>query len=202
MPPNVTCPACQHRFAGPEGAEAPSACPRCGAALTRTEVRPSAGDIRTTRPAAAALATTVCPACGKAVPELCLLCPHCEEPLAERHRVRRPGTEEGDSGPGLPPRVLWGMGFVGGMGVLISLLVSLVNLLAEGPGSKAGSLFFILLAIIAAALAVPVVLRRRSQAARAWMLFLGHSLAAGGCVITLGFAALLFAGVVCAALLR
>jgi hypothetical protein len=102
MSAEVTCPVCQHRVAGPEGAAVPSACPRCGAALTRSEVRPVQGDIQAGRPGQAALATTVCPACGKAVPEPCLLCPHCEEPLAERHRVRRPGPAEGPWGPPVP----------------------------------------------------------------------------------------------------
>jgi hypothetical protein len=80
--------------------------------------------------------------------------------------------------------------------------VSLGALYYEGPGSKAGSLFYILLALLAAALAGPLVLGRQSQAARSWLLFLGHALAAGGCVITAGFAVFLFAGVVCTVLLR
>ncbi len=94
------------------------------------------------------------------------------------------------------------MGGVGGLGVLICLLVSLGALLAEGVGSKAGSLFFVLLALVAAALAVPLVVGRRSEAGRAWALFLGHALAAFGCVITLCLAVFLFAGVVCVVLLR
>jgi len=203
MPPDVTCPACQHRIAGPEGAEAPSVCPRCGAALARTEVRPAGGNVQGTPSAPAALATTVCPACGKGVPELCLLCPHCEEPLAERHRVRRPGAGEEGPGPGLPPKVLWAMGLVGGAGALVCLTVPLVGFLSGNiPGIKGAALVLVLGTIIAAALAVPLVLGPRSQAARSWMRFLGHSLAAGGCVITAGFAVLLFAGVVCAVLLR
>jgi hypothetical protein len=165
-------------------------------------VRPAQGDIQATRPAPAALPTTVCPACGKRVPELCLLCPHCEEPLAERHRVRRPGTGEDEIGLSLPPKLLWPLGVVGGAAVLLSLLVSLVALFVDGPGAEAGSVFFVLSAVVAGALAVPLVLGRRSQAARSWMSFLGHTLAAGGCAITVGLAVFLFAGVVCAVLLR
>ena len=86
--------------------------------------------------------------------------------------------------------------------MLICLLVSLGALLVEGVGSKAGSLFFVLLTLVAAALAVPLVVGRRSAAGRSWMLFLGHTLAAFGCVMTLGFAVFLFAGVVCVVLLR
>jgi predicted amidophosphoribosyltransferase len=134
MSAEVTCPVCQHRFAGPDGAAGPFACPRCGAALPRTEVRPADGNIQTTPPAPAALATTVCPACGKTVPELCLLCPHCEEPLAERHRVRRKGPGETELGLSLPPKVVWSMRIVGGAGVLVCLLVPLGVMLSGGRG--------------------------------------------------------------------
>jgi hypothetical protein len=95
------------------------------------------------------------------------------------------------------------MGIVGGMGVLLCLLVPLGAMLSGWQNLRAGALTLLLVVtIITAALAVPVVVGPRSQAARSWMLFLGHVLAATGCVITLGFAALLFAGVVCAVLLR
>jgi hypothetical protein len=201
MSAEVTCPVCQHRFAGPDGAEGLCTCPRCGAALPRTEVWPAHRNVQGAPPAPAVLATTVCPACGKAVPEPCLLCPHCEEPLAERHRVRRAGTGEEGRGPGLPPHVLWSLGLVGFMGVLICLLVPLAAMLS-GEVRDGGLAFLVVVAIIAAALAFPLVVGPHSQAARSWMLFLGHTLAASGCVITLGFAVLLFAGVACAVLLR
>lgn len=54
--------------------------------------------------------------------------------------------------------------------------------------------------IITAALAVPLVVGHRSQAGRSWMLFLGHTLAAFGCLLALGFAALLFLVIACAVL--
>ncbi len=88
MPPDVTCPACRYHPPAPCGA----VCPRCGVALRRTEVRPAAGEGQKTP---APLPTVRCPACRRDVPELCLICPHCDEPLAERHRVRRTDDPQG-----------------------------------------------------------------------------------------------------------
>src|SRR5262249_15584063 len=134
MPPELTCPVCQHRFVGPEGAAVPSTCPRCGAALAPTEVRPADGNIQGTPPSPAALATTVCPSCGKIVLELCLLCPHCEEPLAERHRVRRPGPQGPgwDWPPSWPAYVLWPLRVVGLLAVLTCLLGAFAGMFAGG----------------------------------------------------------------------
>src|SRR5579859_1398115 len=144
MPPDVTCPACQHRVVVPNGAEGPAGCPRCGAALPRTEVRPAPGDIQTTRSAPAALATTECPACGKAVPELCLLCPHCEEPLAERHRIRGPGA--GKWRP-FPERCLRPLALVGAVTLLLSLAAALAPLTAGRQGAGPAAIGFFLLVL-------------------------------------------------------
>ena len=89
MPPEVTCPACQYR---PQAAGGP-VCPHCGGALPRAQVRPAFGEVQAAPPAP--LPTVRCPACGREVAELCLLCPHCDEPLAERHRVRRTDDPQG-----------------------------------------------------------------------------------------------------------
>jgi hypothetical protein len=166
-------------------------------------VRPAQGDVQATRPAPAALATAECPACGKSVPELCLLCPHCEEPLAERHHVRRPGAGEDDFWLRLRPKLLWAMWLVGSVGVLACMLLPLVAFLSRNvPGIAGGALVLVLVTIVVAALAVPLVLGPRSEEARSWMRFLGQALAAFGCAITLGFAVILFLAVVCAVLLR
>lgn len=198
MPPDLTCPVCQHLFPAPEGADAPSPCPRCGAALSRTEVRPAQGDIQATPPGPAALATTVCPACGKSVPELCLLCPHCEEPLAERHRVRRPGPE--GRGWAWPPYVVWPLRAVGIGGVLFCLLVPLVALLAGGPPAKDAAFVFLVVGVlVAAAVAYPWLAGRRSERARAWVQALGTLMAGLGCFILGMLAAVLYMVAVCAA---
>jgi hypothetical protein len=58
MPPDMTCPVCKHHFAGPEGAAAGFACPRCGATATRTEVRVAQHDIQARPSVLTALALT------------------------------------------------------------------------------------------------------------------------------------------------
>ena len=157
MPPEVTCPVCQQRTPGPNTPEGACACPRCGAALSRTEVRPPSGDIQTRRPVPAALPTLPCPSCGKAVPELCLLCPHCEGPVAERHRFRDDGAGEGRWGPQLLAPIVMLFVAVGATALLFLLFAGIVELATLG---RAGIASAALLGLLLLGIGVPLLGRR------------------------------------------
>jgi hypothetical protein len=190
----VTCPACHYRSpaSGP-------ACPRCGAPLPRTEVRPADGNILGAPPAPAALATTACPACGKAVPELCLLCPHCEGPLAERHRVA--AAEEG-GWKGRRPFRAWlvPLATVGAIAVLLTLLPAAAAIITWGAlEARVGALFLLLLLVLLIAFAAPLLPRADVRSAGGWERLLVGTLAKLGCLVSLVVAAGLALGTVSAA---
>jgi hypothetical protein len=189
MPPDVTCPACQHHFAGS------FTCPRCGAALPRTEVRPGDGNIQAAPPAPAALATTVCPACGKAVPELCLLCPHCEEPLAERHRVAAPG------GRPLFAKMQLPLAAVGAL-VIVMVMAGAVAALVSGGVVElvlGGLAFFVLVCVTLIVFAASHAARARTRTFESPGGLALEALAGLGCLFLTGVAAVLFMIAVCIA---
>jgi predicted RNA-binding Zn-ribbon protein involved in translation (DUF1610 family) len=74
MSREVGCPACRHSFA-PAGAGGVFPCPRCGwrVALSSTAIREEP-------PGEPAPATVPCPHCRRRIAEVCLFCPHCEQP--------------------------------------------------------------------------------------------------------------------------
>jgi hypothetical protein len=194
MAPEVTCPACQYR---PPAACGP-ACPRCGVALPRTEVRPAAGDVQ--KPPAP-LPTVRCPACGREVAELCLLCPHCDEPLAERHRVRR--TEDDPQGARRTRALVTLVAVAAGVAVTWSLVV-LAKALEQG-GATAGLAVELGVAILVAAVVVFGVFlptRFRSpyeEQATIGSTFLAETLGPLGCFALVVLSLLTFIFSLCAA---
>jgi hypothetical protein len=190
MPPEVTCPACQHRFPAACG----PVCPHCGAALARTEVRPASGDIQVTPRAPAALPTTVCPACGKEVVELCLICPYCEAPLAERHRVAAP---KDDGWKGRAPYRVWlvPLAIVGAIAVLLTLPLPVVAMIGGGAeGVKGGAVFLLLLFLLLLAFAVPILPHVDFRSGGGWERVLVGGLANIGCLVLMTVAVVLFVG--------
>jgi hypothetical protein len=201
MPPDITCPVCKHRFAGPEGTAAGFACPRCGATATRTEVRPAQYDIQARPSAPAALPTAVCPSCGKAVPGLCVLCPHCEEPLQDRYRTRRADVEGDADSNRRKRRNLILLTALAGVGALSSVAV-LTRIIAKSKGPiEAGIAQVLFVAILLTTWCVAgvyVPLRFRSlhrEGASAWFTVLIEVFGGISCVflVVLALAAFLMA---------
>jgi hypothetical protein len=172
MPPEVACPACQHRLPAACG----PACPRCGAALAGPGARPAAGDVPV---APGPLPTIRCPACGKAVLELCLTCPHCEGPLAEHHHTPAEGQEEGraPSEGRLFLAVLGGVALALGLGAVFEVLAR-----RGGFGFRAVVLLVLasLQAYLLAALCVAVKVAPRRDGR--WARLLVDGLAGLGCL--------------------
>jgi hypothetical protein len=188
MPRDVTCPLCQHRFAGPDNAGG-FACPRCGAALARTEVWPLHGTAQGA-PGPAVLVTTVCPSCGKAVPELCLLCPHCEGPLAERQRTPAEGPGAGQEERRAPSEGRLFLAILGGLGFITVLGLTFEALVRRGAAGLHGVVSFVMASLmayllIALCLAVKAAPRREGR----WALLLVDVLAGLGCLAVAAAAA-------------
>jgi hypothetical protein len=205
MPPEVTCPACGHRFEVPPGTETAFACPRCGAEFPRTAVRAAQRDIQSGPSAPAVLPTTVCPSCGKEVPGLCLLCPHCEEPLRERHRLR--GAGEGGWRVLRPFRPWWvlPLATIGAIAILLSGVAAADGGLAGGQGIAQGLFGFVVgVVILVVASAAAVLASPWPRSGRGSRGRFVAGLAVVGCVVVVGFAvafaALLFLGLVCSVL--
>jgi hypothetical protein len=195
MAPEVTCPACQYR---PPAACGP-VCPRCGAGLARTEVRPAAGDVQATRPAP--LPTVRCPACGRDVAEVCLLCPYCEEPLAERHRVRR--AEDDPQGARRTRALVALVAVAAGVAVTWSLVV-LAKAVGQGGGTAGLAVVLGVAILVAAVVVFGVFLPTRfhspyEEQATVGSTFLAETLGPLGCfaLVVLGLLTFIFS--VCAA---
>jgi hypothetical protein len=174
MPPEVTCPACQRRSSVTCGA----VCPRCGAGL---------------------LATVRCPSCHKEVAGLCLICPHCDEPLAERHRFRRTDDPEGARGTtALVALVAVGAGIV----VAWSLL-ALARAMEKGGDTADGAVVLGVAIVAAAAVVFGVFLPTRfrspyEERATVGGTFLAETVGPLGCFSLVALAVLTFIFFVCA----
>jgi hypothetical protein len=183
MPPEVICPSCQHCF--PWGGDA--VCPRCGAALARTEVRPAQGDIRAKAPAAAPLPTVPCPACGEQIMTLCLICPHCGEALRGRYRIHLEGADDG--APRAPSGVLRAWAAFGAVCVVLWLAVTL-GTLCEGDGTSAGAYArWGAAPLLGAAVGVPLLVSVRSRGDVSWRVYLVYTLASLGWLFPLALVA-------------
>ncbi len=179
MPPEVTCPACQHRFPAARGA----VCPRCGAQAAPPGLLP----------------TIRCPTCRKEVAELCLICPHCDEPLAERHRFRRTDDPEGAR------RTIALVALVAvGAGVVVAWSLIVLAKALEKGGDTAGRAVVLGVAILVAAVVVFGVFlptRFRSpyeEQATVLGTFLAETVGPLGCFALVALAVLTFIFFVCA----
>jgi hypothetical protein len=186
MSEEVTCPACRHACPAPPAAGA--TCPHCGALLSSASVQ--AG------PPAPVPSVFHCPRCGKAMPALCLFCPHCEEPLEEfRRRMRDDGWNRGMVSSGFGAGNL--LAAIGATGLLLHLLVT-ASLPHQVRIQAAGALLFLL---VFAAIAAGVGRWRFWSVAERPSLFLA-ALAVLGVVFLVGLACLLVFFLTCAIVLR
>lgn len=187
MPPDVTCPECQHGLPAVYG----PVCPRCGAALPRTQIRPPQGDIRKAPRAAAPLPTVPCPACGKEVAQVCLICPHCGEALRGRYSIHLEGA--GREAPRAPSGVLLAWAAVGAISMVLWIGAGLAALSAvlKGALSDATGIIFLCGAVLllGVIVVVPLWVGIRSRGVISWRLYLVYTLAGFGCLFPAAFVA-------------
>jgi hypothetical protein len=133
------------------------------------------------------------------VAELCLICPHCDEPLAERHRVWR----NGDPAGARRTTALVALVAVGAGATVAWCLVALAKALEKG-GDTAGRAAALGAAIlIAAAVVFGVFLPTRfrspyEERATVWGTFLAETVGPLGCFALAALAVLTFLFFVCA----
>src|SRR5437016_3133150 len=99
-----------------------------------------------------------CPACRHRLPELCLICPHCDEPLAERHRVRR--TQDDPQGARRTTALVALVAVAAGVVVAWSLVV-LAKALGQGGGTAGPAVVLGVAILVAAAVVFGVFLPTR-----------------------------------------